>query len=69
MTVIPQTGFTWGSGRYLDMLTEYGLRQPEGAWVSMVSEPCGREVGSLFWVFLDYPRIGSSVPGSASPAG
>ncbi|RVW39314.1 polyprotein [Vitis vinifera] len=22
----------------------------------------------LFWVFLDYPRIGSSVPGSASPA-
>ncbi|RVW91463.1 hypothetical protein CK203_038615 [Vitis vinifera] len=28
----------------------------EGSWV-------------LFWVFLDYPRIGSSVPGSASPAG
>ncbi|RVW67140.1 hypothetical protein CK203_063958, partial [Vitis vinifera] len=36
---------------------------------STVHEPCGREVGSLFWVFLDYPRIGSSVPGSASPAG
>ncbi|RVW73468.1 hypothetical protein CK203_057924 [Vitis vinifera] len=36
---------------------------------STIHEPCGREVGSLFWVFLDYPRIGSSVPGSASPAG
>ena len=38
------------------------------SWVSMVSEPSGREVGFVLGV-LAYPRIGSSVPRSASPAG
>ena len=37
-------------------------------YMSMVSEPSGREVGFVLGV-LAYPRIGSSVPRSASLAG
>ena len=50
----------------------YGYKECEEVmryiYMSMVSEPSGREVGFVLGV-LAYPRIGSSVPRSASPTG